>query len=97
MRIFPFALFFAIAGIAGCNRPVSPAELNETCVRRLGDRASVTPERASRFCSCFLEASLKKVSAKTLAHEFETGSSEIFKKTLRPEFEQCKSAMSGGS
>src|SRR5689334_16719781 len=71
--------------IAGCARSVSPDQLSETCHRRLESRANLTSDQASRFCSCFLDAALKKVPAETLASEFESGSSDVFKDQLRPE------------
>ncbi|QNH23235.1 hypothetical protein HEP73_04188 [Xanthomonas sp. GW] len=93
MRAVIAAVFLSMLALCGCARSVAPEQLGETCERRLGARTGLTSTQAGRFCTCFLQASLKKVPAETLAREFETGSSEMFKSTLRGEFEQCKSAL----
>ena len=82
--------FVCLFVLGGCTRRIGADELNQTCKRRLGDRTALTSAQIDRFCTCFIDASLKKYPASKLAHEFETGSGDMFKEGLRAEFNQCK-------
>lgn len=90
MSIGMLAGFVCVLALGGCTRRIGVDELNETCKRRLGNRTALTSAQINKFCSCFIDASLKKYPASKLAHEFETGSGDMFKEGLRSEFNQCK-------
>lgn len=94
------ALSAFVLALSACAKPAPDASPQEaratfvnTCERRLGNRASLSAERAARFCACFADAAVAKHDLNRLNAQMASGSDEAFKATLKDEFEQCKRRM----
>ncbi|MFC3654183.1 hypothetical protein ACFOPN_00335 [Xanthomonas hyacinthi] len=83
-------LFLILVSVNACSAERNDESSIDVCKRRLAERSKVDERKISDFCACFVTKAELRFDYFRLEEEFESGSSEEFKRNLRTEFSECK-------